>query len=115
MSLSDLSPEEDTLLLGLMRSIVQADGDYSPQEKREIAALREEMGGARFDTAVAAAEARFADETPLKALAKTVTAVPTQTVILRRLMRVAAADGVTPGEEKPLRWLANAWPSAQVK
>ncbi len=114
MSLSDFTPDEDLALLGLMRAVVKADGDYSPEEQREIAALREEMGEDRFDTAIEAAKTRFESLKLLKEHAATITRKEAQTVILRKLVGLAVSDRVTEDEEKPLRWLARTWPEADL-
>lgn len=115
MSLTDLSAEEDVALLGLMRAVVRADGEYSPAEQKEMEALRDEMGEARFSAAIEAAKARFTSLAALKEHAASIERVEAQTLIFRRLVSVVASDGVTDDEEEPLRWLARAWPRASLQ
>jgi len=115
MDLSDFSVDEDLALLGLMRAVVRADGEYSPAERSEMKKLREEMGASRFDVAVGIATERFTSLAALKEHAASIERVDAQSRILRRLVSVAASDGVTDDEEKPLRWLARAWPEASLQ
>ncbi len=114
MDLDDFTPNEDLALLGLMRAVIQADGDYSNEERAEVAALREEMGAKRFEDAIGKAKERFGTLAALKEHVKSIDRVPVQSSILRKLMTVAAADGVAESEEAPIRWLAHAWPNARL-
>ncbi len=115
MSLSDLSAEEDLVLLGLMRAVVRADGEYSAAEQKAMEALRDEMGQERFDAAVEAAKARFTSLASLKEHAASIERADAQSAIFNRLVSVAASDGVRDEEERPLRWLARTWPNASLK
>lgn len=110
MRLSELNEHEELALLGLMREIVQADGEYSPGERRAVDELREELGAARFDKAILRAMDAFDSRAELKEHAKkNVTRPEAQKAIYAALERVAASDGVTESEEKPLAWLASWW------
>lgn len=114
MDLDDFSADEDLALLGLMRAVIQADGDYSNEERAEVIALRDEMGADRFDSAIAGARERFGTLAALKEHAKSIHREPVRSTIMRRLMAVAASDGVDESEEAPIRWLAHAWPDAKL-
>ena len=111
--MKDFSPEEDLALVGLMREIIQADDEYSDEERVEVDKLRDEVGLARFAVAIEVAKKRFRSRKELAAFVKTIERVEAQTTILRRLTELAAADGIHPAEEEPLRWLAAVWPSAK--
>jgi hypothetical protein len=110
--MNDLTPEEDLVLLGLMREIIQADGNYSEAEQREVGKLKSEMGDARFDRAVEGAKG-FSSRGELKELAKTISRGAAQKAIFERLHALASADGISKNEEKPLEWLVHLWPKAQ--
>lgn len=110
--MKDLTPEEDVVLMGLLREIVQADGEYSADEQRVVSKIQAEMGDARFQAAMAGA-AEFASRGELKDACKTITRGDAQRVIFQRLMAVASSDGISTGEQKPLEWLAQLWPKAQ--
>ncbi len=43
--MKDLTPDEDAVLLGLLREIIVADGEYSEAERMEIDALKELVSG----------------------------------------------------------------------
>ncbi|MEM9069602.1 MAG: TerB family tellurite resistance protein [Myxococcota bacterium] len=107
--MKSLTPDEDTVLLGLLREIIIADGEYSDAERTQIDGIRDEMGPERFATAMAAAEAKYPSRTELKAHAKTITRPDAQKLIFERLKKVAESDGIDPKEEKPLAWLTAVW------
>lgn len=104
----ELTAEEDAALLGLARELVQADAQFSAEERGEIALLEEDMGKARFDAAIEAASA-FASRAELKAHAKTITRPEARSIIYSRLQRIAESDGVDEAQQRPLAWLASWW------
>lgn len=109
MRLSDLSENEELALLGLMREIVQADGEYTDAERRVVEAMRRELGEARFDKAILRAMDAFDSRAELKEHAKTITRPEARRAIYDALAKVASADGVDETEEAPLAWLASWW------
>lgn len=113
MELRDLSPEEDVVLVGLLREISSADGRYSEAEKRHIERVRTTLGEARFDAAVALARTRFTSREAVKAAAKTVTRKDARVVMYDTLDVMAASDGRTAEEQRPLAWLASWWDLAK--
>jgi len=113
MELRELSPEEDVVLVGLLREVSSADGRYSESEKRHIDRVRATLGEARFDAAVALARERFKSREAVKVAAKTVTRKDARVVIYDTLDARAASDGRTAEEEKPLAWLASWWELAK--
>jgi uncharacterized tellurite resistance protein B-like protein len=113
MELSDLTPEEDVVLLGLLREVVTADGKYTNVEKRGVDRVRTRLGEARFDKAMQDAQSRFAQPGALKEAAKAVTRQPARAAIFAVLSDVAADDGMAQEEMKPLNWLASWWDLAR--
>jgi uncharacterized tellurite resistance protein B-like protein len=109
MDLRDLIPEEDVVFFGLLREIITADGKYSDAEREHITKLTKEMGKSRVEKAMAEAGKRFPSRAALKDAAKAVTRPEARLAIIGYLERVAAADEVTPEEDKPLKWLASWW------
>lgn len=109
MKLTDLNADEDVVLLGLLREVVQADGQYTDAERSKVDALRESLGPDRFDHAMLDAKRRFTTRDAMKAAAKEVTRAEVRAVIYATLLEVARADGVSRPEEKPLAWLASWW------
>ena len=113
MELRDLTPDEDVVLLGLLREVVTADGKYTDTEKRGVGRVREALGEARFDAAMQTANLRFAAPGALKEAAKTLTRQPARAAIFAVLSDVAADDGMAESEMKPLNWLASWWDLAR--
>jgi len=109
MELRELSSEEDVVLVGLLRDVAQADGRYSESEKVHVDRVRAALGAARFEAAVEAARERFPTRDALKAAAKAVTRQDARVVIYDTLDSLAAADGKTSEEQRPLAWLASWW------
>lgn len=115
MKLNELNADEQTLFLGLMREIVTADGEYSDEERAETGAIEAEMGADAFIAAMTRAKEEYHSRTDIMEAAKSISRVEAQKVIMDRLIHIASSDGVDDAEEKPLRWLAKAWPDAVLK
>lgn len=110
--MKDFTPEEDLALIGLMREIIQADDEYSDEERVEVDRLRDDIGAARFAVAIEVAKKQFKSRKDLAAHVVSIKRVAAQKTILLRLREVAEADGIHPAEQKPLEWLAKVWPNA---
>jgi uncharacterized tellurite resistance protein B-like protein len=113
MELRELSPEEDVVLVGLLREVSSADGRYTEPEKRHIERVCAALGAARFDAAVAKARELFKSRDAVKAAAKSITRKDARVVIYDTLDAMASSDGRTAEEEKPLAWLASWWDLAK--
>lgn len=109
MNIADLNDAEALALVALMREVVQADGDYSPEEQASVKAIRDALGGERFDAAIERAKKELPDRAAVKAYAKTIERPDARWAIWEQLVDVARSDGVDAEEEKPLVWLANWW------
>jgi len=108
MEISELTPEEDIALVGLLREVVQADETYSDEEKQSIHSLRAIMGDVRFQQAMKGAD-RFGSRAELKDFVKKIDRQEARQLIYDVLHQVAESDGLDTSEEKPLRWLASWW------
>ncbi|MBX3246758.1 MAG: TerB family tellurite resistance protein [Myxococcales bacterium] len=109
MKLSELDTDETTCLMGLLREVVQADGEYSVEEQALMDEIRAALGPARFDAAIAAAKDRYRSRAALQEHAQTLTRAEAKTLIVDTLVRIAAVDGVAEDETRPLRWLMRTW------
>ncbi|AKF10765.1 TerB family tellurite resistance protein [Sandaracinus amylolyticus] len=110
MELRDLTNDETVCLMGLLREVIQADDDYSPAERAKMRELRDALGDERFDAAIDEAKRRYAgSRAALKEHAKTITRPEARRAMYALLERVAASDGVTASEKKPLDWVASWW------
>ncbi len=108
MKLDDLNANEAACLLGFLREVVQADGEYSVEEQGKMAELRAEMGSESFDRAVTDAKA-FASRADLQEAAKKVEREDAQKLIVNTLIKVAVIDGLDEDETRPMRWLVKQW------
>lgn len=109
MELSELSHDETLVLVGFMRVVIQADGDFSDAEREHVARVRTALGMERFHAAMLEAQTSFTSNDALKVAAKAVTRAEARRIIHAVLVDVAESDSVTPEEEKPLRWLESWW------
>jgi hypothetical protein len=109
MELSELTSEEAMVLVGFMRIIVRADGEYSDEERQHVAIVERALGAERFQQAMLDVRGHVDRLDELKAAAKEVTRPEARQMIYKVLANVAASDETTPDEEKPLRWLASWW------
>jgi hypothetical protein len=109
MELRDLSDDETVVFVGLLREVVQADGEYSDDERAFVDELSAALGADRFRRAMETAEERFPSRAELKAAAKDVERQPARQLMFDTLIRSAVVDGVDEEEVKPLRWLAAWW------
>jgi tellurite resistance protein len=108
LKLDDLDANEAACLLGFLREVVQADGEYSVEEQAKMAEVRAAMGSSKFDTAVADAKA-FKSRVELQEAAKQVTRTAAQQLIVDTLIKVAAVDGIEEDETRPMKWLVKHW------
>jgi Tellurite resistance protein TerB len=109
MKIAELTPEEEVVLVALIREIVQADDVYSASESARVASIRDALGHDRFDDAVERAKSGIASRAELKELAKSAVRVEARRVVYDTLLGVALSDGLHMDEAKPLRWLASWW------
>lgn len=109
MELSELTQDEVLVLVGFMRVVVRADGQYSDEEREHVAIVETALGRERFHQAMLDVRGRADGLDALKAAAKAITRPEARRTIYDVLQKIAASDEVTPTEEKPLRWLASWW------
>ncbi len=109
MEIDELTPDEELALVGLLREVIQADGEYTDMERAAVRIVRDGLGAARFDDAIGRAQARFRSRADLKDHARTIGRPEARKLIFDVLEHVARVDGVDQAEEKPLAWLASWW------
>jgi hypothetical protein len=109
MELSELTSDEALVLVGFMRIIVRADGEYSDAERQHVAIVEQALGPARFQQAMLDVRGQADKLDELKAAAKNVTRPEARRAIYDVLQKIAASDDISAEEEKPLRWLASWW------
>jgi uncharacterized tellurite resistance protein B-like protein len=109
VEIDELTPEEELALVGLLREIVQADGEYSDQERKAIQIVRNELGPKRFDETIGRCRDQFKSRGDLKEHAKGIKRQEARELIFQVLEKVAEVDGLDDEEKKPLKWLASWW------
>ena len=109
MELSALTDDETLVLVGFMRVVARADGQFTEEEEQHVAIVERVLGPERFRQATLDARAKLGDLDALKAAAKEVTRQDARVMIYKVLTNLAASDEITREEEKPLRWLASWW------
>lgn len=114
MELSLLTHDETLVLVGFMRVVIQADGEFSNPEREHVALVRTALGTDRFTQAMLEATKAFPDNDTLKRATKAVTRPEARSAIHDVLVKIAASDAITPEEEKPLRWIESWWELART-
>jgi len=109
MDLSELTHDETLVLLGLMRVVIQADGEFSTSEREHVALVRTALGQERFHAAMLEVTERFPTNDALKAATKAVTRTEARRAIHDVVVKIAESDAMTRDEEKPVRWLESWW------
>lgn len=109
MHLSELTDDEVLVLVGFMRVVIRADGEFSDAERERVDAVRTALGLERFHAAMLGAAERFPSNEELKRAAKAVARPEARRAIHGVLVDIAASDTLTAEEDKPLRWLESWW------
>ncbi|MBX7191648.1 MAG: TerB family tellurite resistance protein [Sandaracinaceae bacterium] len=109
MELSELTHDEVLVLVGFMRVVIQADGQFSNAEREHVALVRTALGTDRFTQAMLEATERFADNESLKRATKAISRPAARRAIHDVLVKIAASDTLTAEEDKPLRWIESWW------
>ena len=109
MELSELTDDEALVLVGFMRVVIRADGEYSQAEQQHVALVERALGPDRFKQAMLVVRGRLEKLELLKTAAKGVTRPEARRTIYDVIQKIAESDDVSVEEEKPLRWLASWW------
>ncbi len=109
MNLSDLTPDEQLCLLGLVLQMMSADGVVSDDELLEMQALGAEMGMSAFNSALQAARRRFSTRQEAVLFAGGIERPEARELIHTVLVDMAVADGIAPTESELIRSVAQLW------
>ena len=109
MNLRDLAPDEQLVLVGLIKAIVHADQSVSTKESESIADLARSLGPEIWNARVNEARTRLVTADDLFQLAKEIHRPEARVLIHGCLCDVAAADQLVDKEEQILTWLAEVW------
>ena len=109
MDVRDLDPDEQLVLVGLVKAVVHADQFVSVQESERIAELADALGPELWNRRVNEARERLATADDLFQLAKAITRAEARVAIHGILCEVAATDRIDDQEAQILDWLAEVW------
>lgn len=109
MELHELNDNERTALVGLVKTIIFADGRISEDEQDEVAEIVDALGEDSYQKHLDDFEARFPDEASFQTFLATITRQDARELIYGTILDGAAADAIEGGESELLTWLATAW------
>lgn len=115
MNLTDLTPEERVVLVGLVKMFVDADGQSTADEMAEFRAIADELGRKEFDVAFRDAAPRFTSVDSALAEASKVSHAYAREMIHTVLYDLAAADGVSAEERELLKKIEAVWEIHSVR
>jgi uncharacterized tellurite resistance protein B-like protein len=110
MNLSDLTDDEKVALVGLIKHMVGADSDRSPEEMEEFRAIADEMGRREFDKAFQKAMQDLGTiEMALEFATVAVSREDAKELMHTVLVDLASADYVSEREREMIRRVADIW------
>lgn len=109
MKITDLTHDEKLTLIGLEKTIIQADRTFSSEEAAELKKLAKAMGEEQFKALVDEAKQAFKSLDAIKEQAKKVERPEARQLIYTLLYEMAVPDGLADNEKRVLRWLAKTW------
>ena len=105
----DLTDDERLALAGLVRLMVKADGEFSPEEAGAVAEMAQDLGEAPFWAAIDRAAQELTDDDKIRAAARAVTRADARETIYGALLGLSQHGATTGGEDDLLEWLADEW------
>jgi len=109
MELSELSPDELLVLVGLIKLFVHADRAVSKQERTVLRELQAQLGRPRWNEAVHTAKDAFPTVLRLESRARRIRRAGAQHAIHAALMRLAGSERLIEDESHVLQWVADEW------
>ncbi len=108
MSIESLNDDERVCLLGMIKLVVVADGQFAPRVAVWLRELSREMGEARFASALEAAQARFATEASVLDAVQSLARPEAWPALEAMLLEVAACADDADAAERALATLRQA-------
>lgn len=109
MDVTELGPEEQRTLVGLVKLVVHADQVVSAEEREVLARLQATLGAETWNERVRAASDAFPTVAELEAACLEVTRPEAQACIHAVLDELAGSDELIEAEAHVLQWLDEAW------
>lgn len=107
--INELTPEEDLALVGLIKAVIQADLQLTPEENKHLDLLAALMGRERFELRVSEARQRFITLSDIKQFAGLIQRQDARQYIFNLVYEMAKQDELLAAEEDLLAWLAERW------
>lgn len=110
MKLSDLTPEEQLALGGLIRLLVRADGEFSVAEEERIDSVGDELGGKELLwKGISESAQAFKNDQQIRAAGLGIARPEVRELVLSILESIAIADTMSSSEEGILVALKTHW------
>jgi hypothetical protein len=109
LDIEDLTEDQRTALVGLLKAVVLADGTISDEEIDEVAEVVEALGEDEYQRHLDRFEAKFSDLPSFQKFLETIEGQDARELIFGTVLNGAAADAIEKGESDLLSWLAKTW------
>jgi hypothetical protein len=109
MKLNELNDDERIALVALLELVVASDGNVTREELSQIKHVVHGLGKDAYRTAVAAADARFPDDTAARAFLLTISRRDARELIYETALEAALTGAIAGAESDLLTWLAESW------
>jgi len=109
MEIRDLTPDERTALVGLMKVIVMSDGNVSEDELEHVESLVEAFGPDDYQRTLDSVETRFKDDAAFRKFLTGVTRQEARELIFATLLESAGEGALEGNEVEMLDWLSATW------
>ncbi len=109
IELNELTSDEELVLIGLLKAVIQADRQLSLEEDEQLERVARAVGEQRFRERVSEARRAFSTLDDIKRHALRLQRQPARQLIFNMVQEMAKQDGLIPEEEEVLAWLAESW------
>lgn len=109
MRLSELTPEEQIVLVAILELTIASDARVSDEEQAQIQKVVAEIGADAYHRASAEADKRFSDEDQLRMYVPTIARPAARELILETALEAAFPGTIDAHESSVLQWLADTW------
>lgn len=109
MKLSELNTDERLALMGLLKMVIQADQEVTPEEVEQLNRLAEDMGAELWRASRSEAARRFPTLNEVRLFVPTIENQQARELIFQVIKDMAGAERIVPLEQSVLNWLARVW------
>jgi len=109
MQLSELTSEEQIVLVAILELTVASDANVSDEEQAHLQRVVSAIGPQAYRRASAEADRRFRDEEQLRMYVPVIARPAARELILETVIEAALPGGVDAHESSLVQWLADTW------